>query len=436
MFVIVYLRVPKCYTVVPEEFIMDLKEKNVKNYGINRNQARRIYFSKEWFENQTNKVNLDQQFVPNFHLPCTALYPLANDVAETNFEGHMILFEDTFDAAIQKANGYRPQMPAVYNAARENERPIPRIELSAVEINEQNNDEQEGERENAEQNAPENVQEHDQEDLEATFYDSIAFNSDVDVKPVISVEDIAALDDLFEDATQNQHDPLADDHQPENFDSSNTPTAESFDNGIVQESTRIDESSLVQNTVAPDEMSVANVDDEIRRSEERKRQIAENAKKVLLFGKKVVVDTDVEYISLPDQKLEAIKMEPEYQVKTNDLLSGKKAFKTYVSNISCYFNFEQQFDYMYTYMQDNGDRYFMVQNGDEFEEILLPFKAVNGLHKMNELKRSEQFDVAFLKAMVIGFCTMRNVKESGRIDKKFRGVIEGLLNFLSNQLNY
>lgn len=348
MIVIVYLREPKCYTVVPEEFIMDLKEKNVKNYGINRNQARRIYFSKEWFENQANQVNLNQRFAPNFRLPCTTLYPLANNMVETNFEGRMILFEETFAAAIQKANDYRPQMPAVYNTARENERPIPRIELSAVEINEQNSDEQnsgeqEEEEENPEQSVPENVQGDDQEDLQSTFFDSVVLNpTEVDVKPVMHAGDIDALDNLFGEAASNQIDPLADDVQQGNVDSNHpqsnvSEASESFGNGIVQESTRNDAVGLVQNATVPDVVNVENVGDEMQQNEqeqeqERERQIAENARKVLLYGKKVVFDFDVEYMSLPDQKLEAIMDEPKYEVKTNDLLSGNKACKKYVSN--------------------------------------------------------------------------------------------------------
>lgn len=76
-------------------------------------------------------------------------------------------------------------------------------------------------------------------------------------------------------------------------------------------------------------------------------------------------------------------------------------------------------------MQDNGDRYFMAQKGNDFEEIRLPAKAVNGLRKMNEQKRCESFDVAFLKAMLIGFCTLKKIKEQESIDDHIRSVIEG-----------
>lgn len=66
----------------------------------------------------------------------------------------------------------------------------------------------------------------------------------------------------------------------------------------------------------------------------------------------------------------------------------------------------------------------MAQKGDEFEEIRLPAKAVISFRKMNEQKRSEQFDVAFLKAMLIGFCTLKKTKEEDSIDEKIRNVIE------------
>lgn len=64
----------------------------------------------------------------------------------------------------------------------------------------------------------------------------------------------------------------------------------------------------------------------------------------------------------------------------------------------------------------------MADNGAEFK---LPVKAVNGLRKMNELKRSEQFDVAFLQAMLIGFCTLKKIKADDTMDKNILEVAEG-----------
>lgn len=63
--------------------------------------------------------------------------------------------------------------------------------------------------------------------------------------------------------------------------------------------------------------------------------------------------------------------------------------------------------------QDNGDRCFMAAKADTFVEMRLPAKVVNGLLLMNEKKPSQEFDVGFLKAMLIGFCSMKTIKQNG-----------------------
>lgn len=92
MLVLVYLSDPKQHTVVPESFIYDLNERSLKNRGVNRNQNRLIYFSRQWFENMEQNRNLDEEFVPNFHCPLTIEYPLPNGLVETCFIGRMIRF--------------------------------------------------------------------------------------------------------------------------------------------------------------------------------------------------------------------------------------------------------------------------------------------------------------------------------------------------------
>ena len=67
----------------------------------------------------------------------------------------------------------------------------------------------------------------------------------------------------------------------------------------------------------------------------KKKQIEENLREVLLRGQTVVIDDELEYISIPDQQLEAIRCEPVYQIKSNDQLCGNKPFKPKVSeNVS------------------------------------------------------------------------------------------------------
>lgn len=93
MLVLVFLSVPRCYTVVDERFIYQLVERNVKNYGINRYQNRLIYFSREWFEKLQRNEKLNGDFVPNFTLQTTNEYPLPHGMNETCYIGRMICFE-------------------------------------------------------------------------------------------------------------------------------------------------------------------------------------------------------------------------------------------------------------------------------------------------------------------------------------------------------
>lgn len=229
---------------------------------------------------------------------------------------------DTFDEALIKAEGNRPQVPALYNEVRLHERPIPRVEISPILRVELGIDETGAQAEQSD---------HEQDDLQTTYFNSGELNSDRDVKPIIDAEDLVAFENLFDrESVVSQVDPLANDEQNENDDLSEVP--ESFVNGIEAESSRNDAAEALE---APDEshanVSATNVAVESQRNEvERERQITENVRQVLLFGKTVVLDADLEYISIPEQNLQPIKDEPEYRVKCLDLLTGKMAFKQYV----------------------------------------------------------------------------------------------------------
>lgn len=93
MFVLVFLPGPKQLTVIPEEFIFDLNERKLKNFGCNRNQMQRIYFSKEWFQNHVDGINMGKKFTPNFNLPASTVYPLPNNLDEAVFLAHLRKFE-------------------------------------------------------------------------------------------------------------------------------------------------------------------------------------------------------------------------------------------------------------------------------------------------------------------------------------------------------
>lgn len=164
MLVVVYLSDAKQYTVVPEEFIYQLNERNLKNLGLNRNQSRLIYFSGDVFE-QLNRNEVFEPPQPNFNLEVSFEYPLPNNLNETCFIGRLIKFEgmcnqkissyficnvldkinshkcdtDTFEEAMKRANRLRNRLPAVYNPARVFEQPIPPAQL--VENEEERNEE-------------------------------------------------------------------------------------------------------------------------------------------------------------------------------------------------------------------------------------------------------------------------------------------------------
>lgn len=93
MLVVIYLMDAKRHTIVPEHFIYSLNEKNLKNRGVNSNQNRLIYFSKDCFEKLGQNVNVKQMYAPKFHLPVTKVYPLPNNLVETCFIGRMYNFE-------------------------------------------------------------------------------------------------------------------------------------------------------------------------------------------------------------------------------------------------------------------------------------------------------------------------------------------------------
>lgn len=93
MFVTVFLTESKMRTVVPKKFIYRLCQVNLDNRGVNRNQNRRIYFSKNLFEllQRGENPNLTE-YEAKFDLPTTQVYPLPSELQETCFIGRTIRY--------------------------------------------------------------------------------------------------------------------------------------------------------------------------------------------------------------------------------------------------------------------------------------------------------------------------------------------------------
>lgn len=98
MLVVVLLREPNVYTVIPEECIYSLNpkkdEKQLKNRGINQNRDRLIFFSNDIYDKISR--NCEEKFQPKFYLPVTSSYPLPNNLNETCFIGRTYCFESEF----------------------------------------------------------------------------------------------------------------------------------------------------------------------------------------------------------------------------------------------------------------------------------------------------------------------------------------------------
>lgn len=93
MFVSVYLIDARVHTVVPREFIFELNKVNLYNNGVNSNQNRLIYFSKVLFEAlEIGNDTAPTDYIPNFSVPVTKVYPLPSEVQETCFIGRLKKF--------------------------------------------------------------------------------------------------------------------------------------------------------------------------------------------------------------------------------------------------------------------------------------------------------------------------------------------------------
>lgn len=81
-------------------------------------------------------------------------------------------------------------------------------------------------------------------------------------------------------------------------------------------------------------------------------------------------------------------------------------------------------------VQGNGDRYFMVSKGDNFQEIRLTAQAAGGLMKMNEAKKDKCYDLRFLKGMMIGFLTVKTIKDmnaTADIDEGYLAIMKSTI---------
>lgn len=76
----------------------------------------------------------------------------------------------------------------------------------------------------------------------------------------------------------------------------------------------------------------------------------------------------------------------------------------------------------------------MIANGDTSTEVWLKSQAVDGLLKMNKKKPDVQFDLVFLKALLIGCCSIKRIREDETIDDGLLALIKDLFEWRVQKL--
>lgn len=220
MFVDIFLIDAKAHTVVPKQFVLGLVEVNLLNSGVNQNQNRLIYFSSDLFDLFMNGENPNLlEFIPNFDLEVTTVYPPPDNLRATCYRGRLMKFWETFDDAFRHANRLRPYLPALINPARQFEMPIPPMQNNVHSNNEQqavndsNREQILGDEQHSNANENNTVDEQHVEDVhdeQPNDPDASEYNGDndeMDIKPFGEIQlqdaDIYAFDEIFNEQTIN-----------------------------------------------------------------------------------------------------------------------------------------------------------------------------------------------------------------------------------------
>lgn len=105
-------------------------------------------------------------------------------------------------------------------------------------------------------------------------------------------------------------------------------------------------------------------------------------------------------------------LKPQYEIKMNDLISGNIPFKE----------------------NEKKDRAYFVKIDNRFKEIKMASVLLNGLKCLNDGENRKQsgLDYAFIKALIIGLCTTKEIKNGKQIHKDLKIFIKGLNIFVNS----
>lgn len=376
MLVVVYLVLPKKNIIIPQEWIMSLSQETLNNIGKASYQNRRIFWSNVGVDPDGIP---DSSITPNFQQPISMAFPPSNN--EACYIARVKCYCATVARAKYFRDTFRPQLPLLYNARKQNEAPLPALPLNIQSENHSNSSSQ----------LPNEI--------------PIENSSEVQVEPSAgpSINRNPSINENLDEFNQE----LEEQNQ----------TADTLETEL--ESNCEDDTKSIMPNVELDELdsiAVSNfLDDE--QLDMAQPELASNETSFFENGMikiKTVVSDDCEMVYTYGAKITPYTG---FDLKVNDPISMNIPFKENVSFSKeiCHLNkFYFQCTRIYLF-QANGDRAYLIVSKEGAKEISLAAKIVNGLKQMNaEGKRqNSHLDQNFVKVLLVGLVGTKAIRTQG-----------------------
>lgn len=383
MFVVVVLRTqPRVHIIVPEKYICGLKEleDDLKTWGVNKKHDHLIFWSKDLL----NDDSPDETFEPDFNAVSCDVFPPPRQVNAACYIGRikcfysknktfiligfrncyyiisLFIFIESFDAAKQFCDRFRPVLPVAYNSSVLNKQPTPPNNMNNP-ANGYNEEDSETDEQQSVVNeigdvsiAQDDLVSENSEEMDLENAEAVEQNTNDEEKYVLAPvnmdqSDTIAFESLFDDNSACDGESVATDNTSQqvhlrietnengreiNNDSTNEVNIDDPSNQIV-ETAAIQHQNSNDTTTAEDE----NVPDEESNTLLRSYKPAENEKVAFTQDGRIeitkTIDEELEMTFILGQQLTA--MQDRFHVKMNDKLSGNLPFQENVYASRCYF---------------------------------------------------------------------------------------------------
>lgn len=386
MLVVCYLISAKKCIIIPQEWIMGLRQETLNNIGKASFQSRRIFWS---------NLGVDSEGIPDTTITpqfcrkiCSIFPPTENEVC---YIARVKCFCSNLVRAKYFRDTFRAQLPILYNTRRKFDKPLPEI-LPPLSSNVRNTSDP-GQPLAAETNAAQ-------------------FENEASIDPVAS----QSSDRIESDSEVLQEEQAL--VEPANLESNDIDEVKCYMPNV--ELNEID--SLAISDVFNDEPQDEAHDIEYESTVLHSIETTFEERGVLKI--KRVYSEDCEMIYPHGVKL--MPKDPLYSVKLNDPISMNIPYKENVSLFKLYscesFGFQNK---LYS-EQANGDRAYLNSTKTGAKEFTLAGKIINGLKQLNATEKRENtsFDKAFIKALLVGIAGISVIK-SQSIDKSVMKFIKG-----------